>query len=66
MKTVTVPNDLVEALLAYLWSRPMSEAYELFNRLSTCVQEQAQGTNQAPHTAAPTGGLMHRDQLLNQ
>lgn len=65
MKTIAVPNELVEALLAYLWSRPLSEAYDLFNRLSALVHEQAEQSSQA-NKPAQAGGLLHRDQLMNQ
>lgn len=68
METITLPKSLVEAILKYLWDRPLSEAYDLFNQLSKAVHEQ-QGQPQQPAQQPqklPAGQYLHRDQLVNQ
>lgn len=65
METVTLPKELVEQLLKYLWTRPLNEAYDLFNQLSQAVHAQS-GQAQPQQKPAPVGQYLHRDQLMNQ
>lgn len=65
METVTLPKELVEQLLKYLWTRPLNEAYDLFNQLSQAVHTQSDQA-QPQQKPAPVGQYLHRDQLLNQ
>jgi hypothetical protein len=65
MDTVTLPKALVESILKYLWDRPLSEAYDLFNQLSKAVHDQGQAPPQQKQQQ-PTGQYLHRDQIMNQ
>lgn len=67
METVTLPKELVEQLLKYLWTRPLNEAYDLFNQLSQAVHAQSgQAQAQPQQKTTPVGQYLHRDQLMNQ
>lgn len=59
---IQVPKPLIQAILTYLWSRPLSEAYDLFNQLSALVEE-SQEQPPEKSTQDPAGTLLHRDQI---
>ena len=63
---IKVPKKLIEQILAYLWSRPMNEAFDMFNQLSVIVKESAGQDDTKPPTAAQTGSYLHRDQIGSQ
>lgn len=63
METITLPKSLVEAILKYLWERPMSEAYDLFNQLSKAVHDQHGQAQPQQAQRPPTGQHLHRDHI---